>query len=1008
MAELDNLQIEIATKAKQVDDTIDVLVKKLDLLSGSLKNINKINTSGLKKVANNFNNINKTTSLMASGLSRINTSAKKTTKSFGGLASSIGKFYATWFFVIRGIKALGRSIEASADYVEAFNYYTVSFGKVASKWDKDWSNYGDENARNYSNAFVTELNSTFEKLSGVSFNPQKGLLSETGLKNLGLNLRAVTEYAAQLGSMMDSVGHSGETTLATTQAFVKLAADMSSLRNIDYSTAGSKIRSVLQGQSRAGYEFGWDTTMASLQTMADRLDLSKAVSEMTQMEKQQLRILVILEQSRVAWGDQANTINTFANQTRILKNNMSELSMILGQLFVPILNKIMPVVNGITIALKNLMSSIAGFFGLEIKDTGFGFSGIEEDVDGTTDSLDQATESAKKLRKQLQGFDKLNVITTPTDSGASSVGGVGGGIDLTEQILEATAEYEKVWQEAFDRMENKAEVFAKKVEKALEPVKSLFQNIAIGDWFAVGQDVTNIVVGITDFFTRAIENVDWKSIGNNIGSFLLGIDFSKIFSSFGKLLWEGINAGIDQWKGIFEIAPIETTILTAFVGLPILSNAIKTLSPLITSISGLFAEGGIFGAGGLIASASAPILAIAGAISVLAVGLGIVYAKNEEVRKSFSNSVSVIGDNLKPLLEVFTDEILPDLQSGWNGLLQIFVPLGEFLETVFVSIWQEMINPALTYLGETVLPILTETLSNLWNNVFVPLGEFISSVFKPIVEWLSAGLTVLWKNVIKPLANALGNILGKAFEGICDIINDFVVPILKTIISVFQFLWNNILEPFVSFLVDNLGPAFEKVFESIKEIIDGFSLALGGLIDIISGSFTKDWEKAWGGVKDVFKGIFNALISTVETCINLIIVNGLNRFLSKFNGIVTKIGDVIGIDIEIPQIKEISIPRFETGGFPEDGFFFANHNELVGQFANGKTAVANNEQIISGIERGVRDANAEQNALLREQNALLRQILAKDTGISTRDVFEAVRSENRAYINRNGESAFVF
>ena len=41
---------------------------------------------------------------------------------------------------------------------------------------------------------------------------------------------------------------------------------------------------------------------------------------------------------------------------------------------------------------------------------------------------------------------------------------------------------------------------------------------------------------------------------------------------------------------------------------------------------------------------------------------------------------------------------------------------------------------------------------------------------------------------------------------------------------------------------------------------------------------------------------------------------------------------------------------FATGGFPEDGLFFANHNELVGQFSNGKTAVANNEQITEGIE----------------------------------------------------------
>lgn len=49
----------------------------------------------------------------------------------------------------------------------------------------------------------------------------------------------------------------------------------------------------------------------------------------------------------------------------------------------------------------------------------------------------------------------------------------------------------------------------------------------------------------------------------------------------------------------------------------------------------------------------------------------------------------------------------------------------------------------------------------------------------------------------------------------------------------------------------------------------------------------------------------------------------------------------------------ISLPRFKKGGFPEDGLFFANHNELVGKFNNGKTAVANNTQIITGIKQGV-------------------------------------------------------
>lgn len=68
-------------------------------------------------------------------------------------------------------------------------------------------------------------------------------------------------------------------------------------------------------------------------------------------------------------------------------------------------------------------------------------------------------------------------------------------------------------------------------------------------------------------------------------------------------------------------------------------------------------------------------------------------------------------------------------------------------------------------------------------------------------------------------------------------------------------------------------------------------------------------------------------------------------------------------------------PAYSVGGFPEDGLFMANHTELVGQFANGKTAVANNLQIEKGIEeaayRGVSRANMEN----REQENLLRELI---------------------------------
>ena len=62
--------------------------------------------------------------------------------------------------------------------------------------------------------------------------------------------------------------------------------------------------------------------------------------------------------------------------------------------------------------------------------------------------------------------------------------------------------------------------------------------------------------------------------------------------------------------------------------------------------------------------------------------------------------------------------------------------------------------------------------------------------------------------------------------------------------------------------------------------------------------------------------------------------------------------EALGLD-GWPKLK---FQAYANGGFPEDGFFYANHTELVGKFSNGKTAVANNDQIIEGIYKGVYSA----------------------------------------------------
>lgn len=157
------------------------------------------------------------------------------------------------------------------------------------------------------------------------------------------------------------------------------------------------------------------------------------------------------------------------------------------------------------------------------------------------------------------------------------------------------------------------------------------------------------------------------------------------------------------------------------------------------------------------------------------------------------------------------------------------------------------------------------------------------------------------------------------------------------------------------------------------------------------------WIDAMKGIPGAFKDAFD---NAVRVAINI-----LNDFIDKVNEMFTFDWDftnpLTGTEYSgnVTLFKIPHIPTFSTGGFPEDGLFMANHGELVGKFANGRTAVANNEQIIDGIQRGVEYANLEQNALLKEQNELLRALLEKDTVIQM-DSREVGRTMDKSYRRR--------
>lgn len=950
-------------------------------------------TNALANLASQGSKVGTSSNSLQKSLYGVSTSARTATRSSWSLASAIGKFYATYFMVIRGSKKLIEAIKSTTDYIEAFNYQAVAFGKIGSEWDKDYEKYGYDNATAYAESFQNRVNDTLGKLSGLKVNVQGGLLEESGAKNLGLNIQEITQYASQLASVTNSLGQTGEATTAITKSMTMLAGDISSLFNVDYKTVAQNLQSGLIGQSRALYKYGIDITNATLATYAYNLGISKSVSEMTQMEKQQLRVLAILDQSKVSWGDLANTINSPSNMLRQFSNNMKEVGMVAGQLFIPILSKVMPVVNGVTIAIKRLLVNLASLMGVKIDFESFGQSGYKDTSDGLEDISDgyqNVADSAKKATLSLMGFDEINKLQDDTSSSKGSNGGGGGSsIDLTDDITKAAADYEAAWNKAFDSMENSAIAWADKIDKVLEPVKKIFQDFAIGDFKMAGQDTSNLVAGIFNWFADAIDKVDWYGIGRKMGDYLAGIDWVEVLSSVGRAIWEAIKAAIEIWQGLFQSAPVETTIMSVlgvmkFTGLgkkigERISDALSW-SAIKKGLKSFAGGGGLLK--GLQTMLTTDLSVIMGAGTAteigLTIGAGIVGGIG----------AAIIGFNIgNKLNEALTGEKID--MSMFDQLAYLikapFEDLPSFIDGVIETITFGHKDDIANWWTVSVAPWFTkEKWGELGDNIKTSLSEKWNSFSN---WWGNTAIVGWWNNNVAPWFEK---------ETWVDAVDGMKLGIQEKWDSIVGW-WNSLA--IVSWWSNDVRPWFTK--EKWENLADGIKKGIQGKWDDVVN---------WWNSKPALQRI-SVAIEDFKTKIQ----NAWNSFKQWWNDLGLEFPHIdtphFKIDGEFslapPRVPKVSIDWYANGGFPGKGQLFVANEvgpEMVGTM-DGRTAVANQQEITQGIANAVYPAvyNAVV-AAMSEANNNVNITLQGDAD----KLFTMVQDKANNYTNMTGQAAFPY
>jgi hypothetical protein len=504
----------------------------------------------------------------------------KTGKQFKGLASYIGKFYATYFLVIRGINKLWGSIKSAMDYVEVYNYFDSAFGQVAERAVANWQEAGYDSAQSYYDSFSKRASELTAQMTGYTVGSD-GTLTATGTESLGLNVTQLMNYQSVFAQMSSSMGATSENALRLSRLMTELGADLASVKNMEFEEVWGNMASGIVGMSRAVDKYGINIRNAALQEKLANLGIDANITKLSQDEKALLRMIVMLESTQYAWGDLATTVTQPANQLRLLQASFANLTRTIGNLFLPIIAKVLPYLNALTIAVTRVVQSIVNLLGFSGFDWGSGGSSlvdVSDYMDDIYDTTEAATDAAQKYQNTVMGFDEINKLSS-ADSGAT---GSAGGLSpdslakLQQAFNDIADQYQARWDEAFAGMENRAQKMADKLEVIFQPVKDLATHLYEGDYYAAGQDVNHIVTGIFDTFSDAIERVDWRQLGKNIGDFLRGLDWLDILKSalrFRLDIWAAI---IDTWEASFEAAPLETSLLSLF--------ALLNLTPIGTLI----------------------------------------------------------------------------------------------------------------------------------------------------------------------------------------------------------------------------------------------------------------------------------------------------------------------------------------------------------------------------------------------------------------------------------------
>ena len=254
------------------------------------------------------------------------------------------------------------------------------------------------------------------------------------------------------------------------------------------------------------------------------------------------------------------------------------------------------------------------------------------------------------------------------------------------------------------------------------------------------------------------------------------------------------------------------------------------------------------------------------------------------MQDNLAGQVTILKSQLEELAISFSDILMPTIRSIVSRIQELVDKLNQLdpqtKETIAkIALVAAALGPMLVVLGKTIssvgtvfsavskLPALFSAVQSGIGAITGALGVSLGPLLAIIaaVAALVAAFVHLWKTNDEFKSNiiAIWEQIKSTFTGLTQGITDRLNALgfdFESFTDVLKAAWDG--------LCNLLAPIFEGVFQNISNIFSEFTGVLLGLLDVLIGLFTGDWEQCWNGIKGIFTSIWNFVVNTFRNIMN--------------------------------------------------------------------------------------------------------------------------------------------